>query len=191
MYDVEAEDIARVNNLRDSTQLEMGQKLLIPGAAPLRYVIPLYRSNKWKYIIVHHTATEEGNALLFFKSHLRRGFPGGLGYHFVIDNGTRGKEDGQIEIAPRWIRQQDGAHTRAAGMNHKGIGIALVGNFSKEKVSRRQMDSLVFLVNLLKNYYKIPVKNILGHGQVPGANTECPGRHFPWEEFYSKLREAK
>ena len=72
-------------------------------------------------------------------------------------------------------------------MNHQGIGICLVGNFSKERVSPRQLDSLVYLVNLLRKYYAIPSSNILGHGQVPGAATECPGLYFPWTEFRSKL----
>ncbi|MFH0827488.1 MAG: N-acetylmuramoyl-L-alanine amidase, partial [Candidatus Omnitrophota bacterium] len=63
----------------------------------------------------------------------------------------------------------------------------LVGNFSKERVSRSQMDSLVYLVNTLKKYYKIPTSRIFGHGQVPGARTECPGNYFPWDEFKSRL----
>ena len=100
----------------------MGQALLIPNAAPLKPIIPLYHSDKWKYIIIHHSATDEGNALCFDKSHSLRGFTRGLGYHFVIDNGTKGKLDGQIEISPRWIKQQDGAHTKASGFNKKSIG---------------------------------------------------------------------
>ena len=37
------------------------------------------------------------------RSHSARGFWNGLGYHFLIDNGTLGKGDGQIEMSPRWI----------------------------------------------------------------------------------------
>jgi LysM repeat protein len=186
MYDVRMEDIIRANNLKSPQSLERGQVLLIPKAAPLRPVIPLFPSNKWKYIIIHHSATDIGNGLSIFDLHIRRGFQG-TGYHFVIDNGTEGKLDGQIEATPRWINQSDGAHCRASGMNYKGIGICLVGNFSKERVSQKQLESLVYLVNILRNYYHIPLKNILGHGQVPGARTECPGKNFPWNEFYSLL----
>ncbi|MFA6384420.1 MAG: N-acetylmuramoyl-L-alanine amidase, partial [Candidatus Omnitrophota bacterium] len=63
----------------------------------------------------------------------------------------------------------------------------LVGNFSREKLSVKQLDSLVYLVNLLRKYYNIPRSNILGHSQVPGAATECPGLLFPWSEFKAKL----
>lgn len=189
MYDVKINNIVQANDLNRPEDLQMGQRLLIPQAAPLRPVIPLYKSKKWKYIIIHHSATDEGNSLAFFHSHLKRGFLG-LGYHFVIDNGTSGKEDGQIEASPRWIKQQDGAHCKASGMNHKGIGVCLVGNFSQERLSEKQMDSLVYLVNVLRKYYNIPIKNIIGHGQVKGARTECPGKFFPWDKFISRLKGA-
>ena len=188
MYDVNINDIIRANRLRDATKINMGQELLIPDAAPVRPVIPLYKTRKWKYIIVHHSATDEGNAFSFYNMHMRRGFLNGLGYHFVIDNGTFGKENGQIEISPRWIKQQKGAHCKAANMNDIGIGICLVGNYSKENVSEKQLNSLVYLVKLLRKYYRIPRRNILGHGQVPGAATECPGLKFPWKRFWSKVK---
>ena len=186
MYDVTVEDIIRENNLKDTAKLDTGQRLCIPNAAPLRPVVSLYPTGKWKYIIIHHSATDEGNALCFDKFHRRRGWKN-LGYHFVIDNGSEGKQDGQIEVAPRWIKQQDGAHCKAGSMNSTGIGICLVGNFSKEKVTEKQMRSLAYLVNTLREYYNIPVKNILGHGEVLGASTECPGTKFPWNEFYNKI----
>lgn len=188
MYDVEINDIVNANRLKDVSKLEKGQRLLIPDAAPLRSVIPLYPSRKWDYIIIHHSATDVGNALRFDNSHKKRRWKG-LGYHFVIDNGTSGKEDGQIEVSPRWIRQEDGAHCKAGGMNYKGIGICLVGNFSQDKVTPKQMESLVYLVRVLRDYYYIPDSKILGHGQVDGASTECPGTQFPWSEFRRRLNQ--
>ncbi len=187
MYDVKIEDIVTVNDLRDATKLEKGQRLLIPDAAPLRLIIPLYPSRKWDYIVVHHSATDVGNALSFDYVHSKKKRWKGLGYHFVIDNGTSGKQDGQIEISPRWIHQEDGAHCKAGGMNYKGIGICLVGNFSEDRVTQKQMESLVILVNELKKYYDIPNSHILRHGQVKGASTECPGKIFPWNKFRRRL----
>ncbi len=186
MYDVPMSAIVDANRLSSAEKLEMGQQLVVPKAAPLRPVIALFPSSKWKYIIIHHSATDDGNAYSLFALHKKRGFDG-LGYDFIIDNGTAGKGDGQIEVSPRWIKQTDGAHCKAGGMNHQGIGICLVGNFSKEHVSRKQMDSLIYLVNVLRKYYRIGGSNILGHSQVPGASTECPGKLFPWKEFRSRL----
>jgi hypothetical protein len=186
MYNVSIENIMKENNL-PSTILEKGQRLIIPYAAPLRPIVTLYPSNKWKYIIIHHSATDIGSSYSIDGLHKKRGFERGVGYHFLIDNGTRGKEDGQLEATPRWIKQQNGAHCKAGGMNHMGIGVCLVGNFSKEDLSEKQMESLVYLVRELKRYYKVPLSNIMGHGQVYGAATECPGTRFPWREFKKKL----
>jgi len=188
MYDVDIKSIVWANKLKDADVLEKGQRLLIPSAAPLRAVIPLYPSKKWKYIIIHHSATEVGKALSFDYVHTTQRRWKGLGYHFVIDNGTSGKEDGQIEVSPRWLHQNDGAHCKAGGMNCKGIGICLVGNFSEGRVSDRQLDSLVYLVSVLKDYYHIADFRILGHSDVKGAKTECPGTHFPWKKFRNRLK---
>ncbi|MDZ4241484.1 MAG: peptidoglycan recognition family protein, partial [Candidatus Omnitrophota bacterium] len=133
-------------------------------------------------------ATEEGSSLQFHHSHLAKGWDKGVGYHFVIDNRTSGKQDGEIEATPRWIKQLDGAHCKASDMNSKAVGICLVGNFSEDKVSKKQMDSLVFLVETLRKYYGIPVKNIIAHGHVSGSSTDCPGKRFPWEDFKRRIR---
>ncbi|MBN1793954.1 MAG: N-acetylmuramoyl-L-alanine amidase [Candidatus Omnitrophica bacterium] len=188
MYDVPMDTITCANRLGNPDELTMGQRLRIPNAAPMTPVIPLYPSRKWKYIIIHHSATDEGSALGFHFAHFKRGFNQGLGYHFVIDNGTKGKPAGNIEVSPRWLKQQDGAHCKAGGMNYNGIGICLVGNFSKERLSEKQMHALLYLVDKLRKYYGIPLSNIMGHGQVNGAHTECPGTNFPWKEFKRRLQ---
>lgn len=190
MYDVPINTIVSANRLSDAQSLKMGQELTIPGAAQMKPVVTLYPSSKWKYIIIHHSGTEEGSALQFHRSHLNKGWDKGVGYHFVIDNDQSEKQDGQIESTPRWIKQEDGAHCKADDMNLRAIGICLVGNFDSDKVSRRQMESLVYLVNKLRRNYNIPVDHILGHGKVSGASTNCPGKRFPWADFVDRLRSA-
>lgn len=186
MYDVPMVDIQNANNLKDKRQLEKGQSLLIPKAAPVTPVISLYPSKKWKYIIIHHSATDEGNSLCFDRYHSSRGWEG-VGYHFIINNGSKGKQDGQIEVSPRWLKQKNGAHCSAGSMNERAIGICLVGNFNDELVSEKQLDALVHLTYKLRKYYNIPSSRIMGHGQVRGAKTDCPGKKFPWREFKRRL----
>jgi N-acetylmuramoyl-L-alanine amidase len=181
MYDVRIEDIYSANHLKPGQPIQIGQKLIIPNAKMIRYIVPLYPNPRWKFIIIHHTATDVGNACLINRCHYDRGFWHGLGYHFLIDNGTMGKGDGQIEIAPRWIKQQEGAHCKAGGMNEKGIGVALVGNFDQELPTPNQLQSLTYLLKVLTSYYKIPYSNIVGHRDVEGASTDCPGKRFPWQ----------
>ena len=187
MYDVPLAEIMTANNIANPQDLKMGQRLTIPHAAKLKPVVTLYPSHKWEYIIIDHSATDEGSSLSFHHAHLKKGWDKGVGYHFVIDNATNEKQDGEIEATPRWIKQLDGAHCKASDMNVHAIGICLVGNFDNERLSRKQMDSLVYLVNLLSKNYKIPIRNIIRHGHVPGAATDCPGTNFPWKEFLEKL----
>jgi N-acetylmuramoyl-L-alanine amidase len=189
MYGVSVESIKKANNLKSDT-LEVGQKLVIPNVAYFRNIIPLYPSTKWRYIIIHHTATEIGKAFTIHESHQMRGFVNGLGYHFLIDNGTLGKGDGQIEISPRWIKQEDGAHCKAGGMNSVGIGVALVGNFNETTPTQAQINSLIVLLKALMEYYHIPPSNVMGHRDVPGASTDCPGRLFPWTTVRLALKSS-
>ncbi|MFH0876666.1 MAG: N-acetylmuramoyl-L-alanine amidase [Candidatus Omnitrophota bacterium] len=191
MYDVPMEAILKANNIQDPKQLKVGQKIRVLQAAPLRPVIPVYKSNKWKYIVIHHSVTDGGDATSLDKIHRNRGFDRGLGYHFVIDNGSKARVDGQIEAAPRWIKQTNGAHCNVGGMNQCGIGICLVGDFTHERPSPKQMDSLVLLVNTLRRYYRIPINRVIRHKDAPGAKTACPGNSFPWTEFKRKLRQAR
>jgi len=186
-YDVDMETLIRINNLRSPHDLKNGQKLTIPDTMGPRPVIPLLPNHRWTHIVIHHTATHEGNAFSIDKMHHQRGFWNGLGYHFLIDNGTNGKLSGQIEVGPRWVKQQDGAHANADDMNYRGIGIALVGNFSEGRVESKQLEALLFLVRTLQDYYDIPSANVIGHRQVLGKSTECPGNFFPWSEFKQQL----
>jgi N-acetyl-anhydromuramyl-L-alanine amidase AmpD len=179
MYDVTEESIYAANRIKPSEPLRIGQKLTIPNARTLRHVIPLYPNSQWKYIIIHHTATDIGNALLVNRSHHDRGFWNGIGYHFIIDNGTLGKGDGQIEVSPRWIKQQVGAHCKAGGMNDIGIGVALVGNFNIDLPTNAQIQSLDYLLRTLSRQYRIDLNHIKGHKGIDGASTDCPGKRFP------------
>ena len=143
----------------------------------------------WQWIVIHHSATRAGNAEVFESAHRARGMINGLAYHFVIDNGTDGKADGFIETGARWIKQMHGGHCRQAYINEQGIGVCLVGDFSHDQPTGKQMDSLVILVRGLQEQFHIPDDHVLGHGEVIGEFSECPGRDFPWDEFRKRLTE--
>lgn len=145
----------------------------------------------WQYIVIHHSATKSGNAQMFERYHRGRGMQNGLAYHFVIDNGTCNRHDGQLEIGNRWKKQLPGGHCRQQYMNEVGIGICLVGNFNKTRPSWRQMRTLVNLVRELMKKYNIPIKNVVGHGKIKGEKSQCPGKYFPWSDFYAELKGTK
>ncbi len=137
----------------------------------------------WKYIVIHHSATETGNAAIFDKAHRRRGMKNGLAYHFVIDNGTGKRRDGQIETGSRWKRQIEGGHVRQRWLNIQGIGICVVGNLNEKCMTEKQYWSLVWLTKHLMKKYNIPQDKVLFHGKIKGESTECPGKKFPYARF--------
>ena len=186
IYDVPVASIMDANHLESRT-LAMGTTLRIPRAKEAEQQITLYPSKKWRYIIIHHSGTDEGNSLSFNKYHLSKGWENGVGYHFVIDNGESGRPSGFVEITPRWLKQEDGAHCKASDMNVKAIGICLVGNYNRDHLPYAQRKTLEDLVKKLRAYYHIPLKNILRHGEVRDAQTDCPGKKFPWDKFKKDL----
>ena len=133
-------------------------------------------------------AAPTGSAAVIHRLHLKRGMDG-LGYHFVIGNGTI-TPDGQVEVGYRWKNQTHGAHARVrAGddnrWNEYGIGICLVGDFRYAQPSPRQMENLVRLVRALRATYGVRVSNIVPHAKV--KPTICPGPKFPWDEFIRQV----
>ena len=115
----------------------------------------------------------------------------GIGYDFVIGNGN-GSGNGQVEVTFRWKQQIAGAHcggTLNNWANEDGIGICLVGDFTKSVPTYRQMDSLAKLVRFLQARYKIPKSRIYGHRTTPGYNngTKCPGKYFPMAKLKKML----
>ncbi|MEK6259361.1 MAG: N-acetylmuramoyl-L-alanine amidase [Planctomycetota bacterium] len=163
----------------------------VPEVSP---VTPITRDNpwkpdaalrEWKYIVLHHTASNSGDVESIHESHLKNkdksGNPWlGIGYHFVIGNGS-GMTDGAIEPTFRWKQQMQGAHAGVADYNQHGIGIVLVGNFEDGSPSQAQVASVKRLVRVLSREYDIETPQIIGHGDV--KPTECPGTHFPLSEI--------
>ena len=145
----------------------------------------------WEYIVLHHSATQEGNAASFDAYHKnKRKWKYGLAYHFVIGNGSQ-SQDGEIEEGPRWEKQIHGAHTSSMDYNKVSIGICLVGNFEDQTgPTERQLESLLRLVQYLCKRYDIPANNVIGHNQVKKNHTVCPGKNFPFDEFKRKLEQS-
>lgn len=146
---------------------------------------------KWTAIVIHHSGTKNGNTAIFDKWHREGKHWEGVGYHFVIGNGSN-SNNGKVEVTYRWKKQVTGAHcggTPRNWANKDGIGICLVGNFNQTQPSIAQMQSLVRLVRFLQMRYRIPKNRIYGHKDTPGAGTvtECPGKNFPMEQFKSYL----
>ena len=143
---------------------------------------------KWVRIVIHHAAFEGGSLSSIDRLHRVKGWDG-VGYHFVIGNGSM-TEDGLVEVGFRWTGQLVGAHCRISQtddnwVNETGIGICLVGNMENHSPSAAQMASLEKLVRYLQNRYHIPLAEVKGHKEF--KVTDCPGKYFPWGDFKAAL----
>lgn len=111
---------------------------------------------KWTHIITHHTGAEEKNARQVRNYHRRLGWRN-VGYHYLIER------DGLVVSGrPPSMR---GAHCLADRMNHRARG-----------PYPPQLAALEELAARLLREYRIPLTPLLGHREVPGAATACPGR---------------
>jgi N-acetylmuramoyl-L-alanine amidase len=165
-----------------------------PGIAleevPTAWIPPAGLQRAWTAIVLHHSATPTGNAAIFDQWHREGNHWDGVGYDFVIGNGSD-SADGEVEATFRWTHQRTGAHTGGTPdnwANEEAIGICLVGDFNHSRPTAAQMQSLARLVHFLEERYAIPPSRIYGHGTTPGARpTDCPGGRFPMAEFLAML----
>lgn len=148
--------------------------------------IPEKPSDRWECIVIHHSASDAGGATRFDAAHRARGWDG-LGYDFVIGNGTD-TPDGTVEVSSRWQRQKDGAHCKTPDeyYNQHGIGICLVGNFDNYDPTAAQMKSLQSVCAFLMRQFHIAPDHIFTHGGVT-HRTACPGKRFELERFRNSM----
>lgn len=139
----------------------------------------------WKYIVLHHSATEAGSVKGFDRFHRKQGY-GGVAYHFVIGNG-KGMKDGEVQETFRWKDQISGTHVTVDSWEYNvmGIGICLVGNLEKNKMTKKQERALQDLIKKLRKKHSITAINILSHQDVPYDNnphqkqaTLCAGKNL-------------
>ena len=131
--------------------------------------------NEIDTLVVHHGASfasrPRGGWLAYICNiadyHVwNRGWPG-IAYHYVI------APDGET-FKCQSIRN---ISYHAKGGNTHGIGICLLGNFENEQPPARQVSALHDLIVLIKR--GLPgVENVIGHRDVKGSSTVCPGKQF-------------
>lgn len=129
--------------------------------------------NRPNKIIWHHTA----DFLLSHQfdkineSHKNRKFPLStlgfyVGYHWLIEH------DGTLRQARN--ENEIGAHDK--GENVNSIGIALTGNFNRQRPSRAQKKTAGRLVKRILKDWPIHITQIEPHRKNDA--TSCPGRHL-------------
>ncbi|WP_428389369.1 peptidoglycan recognition protein family protein [Mucisphaera sp.] len=139
----------------------------------------------WQAIIVHDSGTATGDAESLNRSHERDG-RGGLGYHFVIGNGTD-SGDGEIEAGFRWRLQSQGrflAGAEADRWHRIAIGILVVGDADASAMTEAQRASLVELVSSIQRRFGIRSDSVHAHFGADGVGAL---EGFSVERFRSEL----
>ncbi len=147
---------------------------------------PEPQADRWQAIVIHHSGQPYGNNETIADLHQSLGY-GGLGYHFVIGNGS-GTADGEVQTGYRWARQVNGVHAGGPDgewYNRFAIGICLVGNGDRAAPTDSQMRQLARLVHALQRRLDIPAERVVLHSNI--AETTSPGRFFPAARFRQQL----
>lgn len=200
-HGVRLADLASHNGLNSNARVRTGQRLRIPGRAPVRASSILgpgveralerasVKKGRWKYIVIHHSGTANGSARGMDRYHREeRHMENGLAYHFVIGNGN-GMGDGEVVVGRRWTEQLDGGHVASESQNKVALGICLVGNFDLNKPTPKQLKSLNALIESLLARCDLSAKDVKTHQQINVMHTRCPGLNFPANAFLKELRK--
>lgn len=204
-------EISILNQITDPKSLRAGQVLQIPAStttassaasapkltAEQRNPLPAdvkrildatpVKAGRWKYIVIHHTASSKGSLQSVEMYHRqKRKMENGMGYHFLIGNGL-GMKDGEIGIGNRWKRQIKGGHLRSDRQNEVALGICLVGNFEVNKPTAAQMKSLYALTAYLIRRCGISRKNVTTHTEINIRPTACPGKLFSLQRVLDNI----
>lgn len=134
------------------------------------------RTGDIKYIVVHHTESENTTINDIHQWHINNGF-GGIGYNFYI------RKDGTI-YKGRDVNKQ-GAH--CIGKNNDSIGIALEGNFNITQPTNEQIVSLLRVSLMLLDLYG--TDELYVHKDF--NSTDCPGKNFPYEMYKQLFNHCK
>ena len=135
-------------------------------------------------IVLHHTGTNNGKGDL---NHMRN--PSAkVSAHYMID------QDGKIyqlvdDKKRAWHAGPSALHGKPTDVNGRSIGIEIVNDGSgKTPFTDAQYKALTQLTGFLKQEYKVPMENIVGHKDVavPKGRKADPAANFDW----SRLRKG-
>lgn len=140
--------------------------------------------DEWTAIVVRTSGGTHGSAATLNQLHQKAGL-GTLAYHFTIGNG-QGAGDGEMEIGPRWHKQQPGYTSMAFHQDPDArhvIDICLIGDWHSQAPTDKQKNDLIWLVQKLQKRMKIPADRIL----LGDGTTTKPGQFFPVAWFRQQL----
>lgn len=141
----------------------------LPTSTVAGNVYPTRARSAITQLVIHHSAAPTGvdAAQLAQYQVSTRGWPG-IGCHFLV------AADGSIDQT----NELETVVYHTTGQDANSVGIMFAGDFSDMPPTPRQLDRGAHLVAWLGQELKIPNSRIVGHDELPGQSTTCPGRQW-------------
>ena len=135
---------------------------------------PSFGERKPNFVVIHHTSDDSveqalrtfGNPLRSVSAHYLIGRDGAI--FQLVDERARAWHAGEA----KWGADTD--------LNSASLGIELDNN-GREAFAEAQIAALLALLGDIKERYRIPRANFLGHADVAPRRKADPSRYFPWK----------
>ena len=139
---------------------------------------PLSKRKTTDVLILHHAGVTAASPDSIHRTHIGNGWSG-IGYHYYV------RKDGTIYRG----RPEDTVGAHAYGANSHSIGVCFEGNYEVEtSMPAAQLAAGQALVADIKRRWGI--SKVIGHRDVAGATTDCPGKYFPLDTIVSGTKET-
>lgn len=144
-----------------------------------KWAKPLSKRNSTDLLILHHSGTTTCTPDGVHSAHVGNGWAG-IGYHYLV------RKDGTIYRG----RPEDTVGAHAYGANSHSIGVCFEGNYQVEPtMPAAQLAAGQALVADIKRRWGIT--KVIGHKDVAGSTTDCPGKYFPLVAIVSGVSETQ
>lgn len=151
--------------------------------APLRTSLPSdwtpspsYGERRPNFVIIHHTTNDTAERALGTLTNPERE----LSAHYLI------ARDGRLmQLVDERLRAWHAGESYWGGntdLNSSSIGIELDNN-GNEPFAEAQITTLLALLADLRERYRIPAANVLGHGDIAPRRKADPSHWFPWKRL--------
>lgn len=171
IYDSTAKQIAEEIKRRPVTDSVIADSFKMPEFAVVTTNFSMRRPNM---VIIHHTAQDSCAQTLYTFTQQRTQ----VSAHYVIC------KDGTLHhILNDYLRAWHagvGKWGNNNDINSTSIGIELDNN-GRDNFSLAQINTLLGLLDTLKNKYNIPYQNYLGHSDIAPSRKVDPSVLFPWK----------
>ena len=143
-----------------------------------KWAKPLNKRSATDLLVLHHSGTTTCTPDGVHSAHINNGWAG-IGYHYLV------RKDGTIYRG----RPEDTVGAHAYGANSHSIGVCFEGNYEVEPtMPAAQLAAGQALVADIKQRWGI--SKVIGHKDVAGSTTDCPGKYFPFAEMISGKTET-